>query len=533
MKKILSFLWCGLLFGGLSGGCGQNQEKTFTNSIGMEFVLIPGGKFTHSWAETTENDSGEESTTTHERVVTISKPFYLGKYEVTQEQWTAVMGMGSNHSRFKGRTNPVENVSWEDVQVFIRKLNEGEGCYKYRLPTEAEWEHAARAGSETTWFFGDDPAAFDQYAWLLENSKNTTHQEGETDDSGPTIPVGKKKPNPWGLYDIYGNVKEWVADFHGDWYKDGAVTDPTGPISGSRRVSRGGGWQTSVDARFRLDDGWLFYTEASTHFQAYHRQDYRDNDLGFRLAFTQDKDFTNSIGMEFVLIPAGTFIMGSAAHISENPTYHNESPAHKVTISKPFYLGKFEVTQEQWQAVMGDNPSEFPGQTNPVENVSWEDAQVFIQKLNEKEGGNKYRLPSEAEWEYAARAGTKTLYFWGDAPAASGQFTWFDGNSQNTTHPVGEKKPNPWGLYDIYGNVNELVQDWYNDYRTDDYSAEAKEYVTHIMLTNKGKWRENFRVFRGGSLLSTAERCRSAIRYTNERGYRNYNLGFRLAYTPW
>jgi len=228
------------------------QDKTFKNCIGMEFVLIPAGKFTSNWKA--KNEFGQD--VPQQRVVTISKPFYLGKYAVTQKQWVAVMGEGSNKSKFKGRTNPVENVSWNDAQKFIQTLNKMEGFLdrlylnnmvlnkeggnKYRLPTEAEWEHAARAGTETDWFFGnyerkDRKAlekALEQYAWY-GNSKDSTH------------PVGQKSPNPWGLYDIYGNVWEWVEDWYGE-FKAETVTDPTGPEEGSNRVYRGGSWNDGV-----------------------------------------------------------------------------------------------------------------------------------------------------------------------------------------------------------------------------------------------------------------------------------------------
>ena len=218
----------------------QAQDKTFKNSIGMEFVLIPAGMFTRKWTTKIKNDFGKKTTHEQQRVVTISKPFYLGKYAVTQEQWVVVMGEGSNKSKFKGRTNPVENVSWHDAQKFIKKLNEKEGGKKYRLPTEGEWEHAARAGTETDWFFGnyerkDRKAlekALEQYAWY-GNSKDSTH------------PVGQKSPNPWGLYDIYGNVWEWVEDWYGE-FKAETVTDPTGPEEGSNRVYRGGSWNDGV-----------------------------------------------------------------------------------------------------------------------------------------------------------------------------------------------------------------------------------------------------------------------------------------------
>jgi hypothetical protein len=158
---------------------------------------------------------------------------------------------------------------------------------------------------------------------------------------------------------------------------------------------------------------------------------------------SEPKTIRNSIGMEFVLIPAGEFRMGSTKGDSD------ERPVHAVTISTPFYLGKHEVTQAQWEEVMRNNPSRFTGDPNrPVEQVSWEDVQAFIRKLNEKEGGTKYRLPTEAEWEYAARAGSTTAYSFGDDRGQLGEYGWYWDNSDKKTHPVGQLKPNVWGLYD-------------------------------------------------------------------------------------
>jgi formylglycine-generating enzyme required for sulfatase activity len=167
--------------------------------------------------------------------------------------------------------------------------------------------------------------------------------------------------------------------------------------------------------------------------------------------------------MEFVLMPAGTFTMGSPA--SDPNAYDDEKPAHQVTISKPFYMGKYEVTQAQWKAVMGseNNPSYFKGDSLPVDHVSWRDVQEFIQKLNRREeqaSGVFCRLPTEAEWEYAARAGTTTLYSFGDDAAELDDYAWYAGNADHTSYPVGQKKPNAWGLYDMHGNVSEWCQDW-------------------------------------------------------------------------
>ncbi|HEY5868890.1 MAG TPA: SUMF1/EgtB/PvdO family nonheme iron enzyme [Candidatus Tectomicrobia bacterium] len=226
--------------------------QTQRNSLGMELVRIHPGEFMMG-AE--KGDSDEKPV----RKVTISKPFYLGKYEVTQAQWQDVMG--TNPSHFKGDPNrPVERVSWKMVQEFISKLNAREGHSRYRLPTEAEWEYAARAGSTTKYSFGDDDAQLEQYAWYNKNDKGTTH------------PVGQLQPNAWGLYDMHGNVWEWVHDWRGP-YTGGQEVDPQGPVTGNAKGYRGGGWGYGA-VRCRSTD------------RSYDSPDYIYGTHGFRLAMT-------------------------------------------------------------------------------------------------------------------------------------------------------------------------------------------------------------------------------------------------------
>ena len=238
------------------------------------------------------------------------------------------------------------------------------------------------------------------------------------------------------------------------------------------------------------------------------------------------KTVTNSIGMEFVLIPAGEFKMGSP--LWEEGRYSDEGPVHTVTIEKAYYLGKYEVSQKQWHEVMGNNPSYFEGENRPVEEVSWNDIQEFIKKLNEIEGTNKYRLPSEAEWEYAARAGTTTPYSFGNYSYASTYardvhlhvYAWYGSNIYRggETHQVGQKQPNSWGLYDMHGNVWEIVQDrYYFNYDNTPTDGSAEESGSSLK-----------RVSRGGSWSNPAKLCRSANRCGSDPDYRTSLSGFRL-----
>jgi eukaryotic-like serine/threonine-protein kinase len=204
--------------------------------------------------------------------------------------------------------------------------------------------------------------------------------------------------------------------------------------------------------------------------------------------------------LEMVYIPAGTFMMGSPD--DEIGRYDFEGTLHRVILAHGFYMGKYQVTQAQWEAVMGDNPSRFSGKpNNPVENVSWNDCQAFIEKLNQM-GQGTYRLPTEAEWEYACRAGTQTRFYWGDDPdyAQIKDYAWYDGNSGGETNEVGQKKPNAWGLYDMSGNVFEWCQDWYGSY----------DSVSQNNPT--GAKTGSTRVGRGGSWCRFARHCRSAHR---------------------
>lgn len=251
---------------------------------------------------------------------------------------------------------------------------------------------------------------------------------------------------------------------------------------------------------------WIVWNEASEPGPSYNMSTF----------LNCESDYNNSIGIKFVKIPAGSFMMGSPS--KEDGRDDDEGPVHIVTIKEPYYLGKFEVTQEQWRKVMGSNstPSHpndkfFPvnskGDYFPVNSVSWYDAQAFIRKLNQMEGTDKYRLPSEAEWEYACRAGTTTPYYCGDdLHIVNGEIITFYGcyfpSTEGELFPVGQMEPNPWGLYDMHGNVWEWCQDKHHssyDGAPSDGSAWEKE------ISSK-------RVSRGGCYRDRSWDCRSANR---------------------
>ncbi len=231
---------------------------------------------------------------------------------------------------------------------------------------------------------------------------------------------------------------------------------------------------------------------------------------------------TNTIGMKLALIPAGEFLMGSPD--SDKDARDDEKPQHRVQITRPFYLGATEVTQGQYRAVMGQSPSHFKGSDDlPVENISWTDATAFCDKLSEREkgqlGGAVYRLPTEAEWEYACRAGSTTRYSFGDDAARLAEFAWHNGNSGGKTHPVRGKGPNAWNLYDMHGNVWEWCQDW----------REEGYYGRSLGADPPAPAQAAYRVPRGGSWFDGPQRVRSAIRGRSAPDSRNFDLGFRAA----
>jgi formylglycine-generating enzyme required for sulfatase activity len=230
----------------------------------------------------------------------------------------------------------------------------------------------------------------------------------------------------------------------------------------------------------------------------------------------QDK-IVNSIGMSFALIPPGSFMMGERRGATE-ASDPDEEPQHRVALSKPFYMGVHEVTQSQWVRVMGYNPSRFRSPDNPVEQVSWNDAIRFIRKLNKLEGGDFYRLPTEAEWEYSARSGSGGFFWFGDDPKMLSQYAWQAENSQKRSHPVGQMPQNPFGLFDLCGNVSEWTMDWYGE----------RYYSKSSYIDPKGPPAGSSKTVRGCSYADPAKYCRSAYRNYLAPKDMNSHIGFRV-----
>ena len=562
----------------LSGICGCNLEegicRPYTNSIGMNFVYIKAGKFMMG---SPSDELGHQPDEIYHQV-TLTNGYYMQTTEVTQGQWKAVMGSNTACNTRCGDNCPVECVSWNDTQNFIDILNDRETGRKYRLPNEAEWEYAARAGSISPFTYGDCLSTDD--ANYNGNNPWTGCEKGTNREA--IIEVGLLRANAWGLYDMHGNVWEWCIDSYAE-YPNNSVIDPQNISSESNKVLRGGSWYSNYPNYCRSAN--RYYINANDH----------DDYSGFRLVFSadfeldsdkdnildcfdgcpndsnkiepgicgcgnletdSDKDntpdcidgcpndpnkiepgkcgcgiidaercrFTNTIGMSFVYIEPGTFIMGSP---SDEPQRDSGEIQHQVTLTKGYFMQTTEVTQGQWKAIMGNNPSynSSCGDDCPVERVSWYNAQDFIAKLNNRDTDKSYRLPTEAEWEYAARAGSTKAFAFGDCLSTNDAN--YDGNYpltgcskgtyRNTIIEVGQLRANTWGLYDMHGNVWEWCSDCYSDYPTSS--------VTDPVGPSSG----SRRVFRGGSWDCHARSCRSAARRGSGPGGTDSYVGFRLA----
>jgi formylglycine-generating enzyme required for sulfatase activity len=471
----------------------------------LELIWVGPGAFVMGSPDGEADREADEGPLTR---VTISCGYWLGKYEVTREQHAALTGSSPPAGKPGVSSQPVQNVSWADAADYCRRLTFKEQSagrlpagYEYRLPTEAEWEYAARAGTTNRFSFGDDPLyeLLGEYACFLV---------------APVAGVGSRQPSPWGFYDLYGNVAEWCYDYYGP-YPGGSVTNPFGPMAGTFRVNRGGGY----------DDSGQYCRSA---FRGFDLEQDASPSVGFRVALAPAVALGNALPIELAWIAPGTFTLGSPN--GEADRDFDEGPQTQVTLSRGFWLGKFEVTQAQYQQLMATNPSCFVGlPSQPVEEVSWDEAVEFCARLTAFESqagrlpaGYAYRLPTEAEWEYAARAGSQTRFNWGDDPGYQqlNAYAWVLTDSGFTTRAVGQKPPNAWGLYDMIGNVAEWCADWYGDYP----GGEATDPT--------GPPTGEDRVIRGGSYIDPGQYCRPAFRLIDWTADRFQNVGFRVALSP-
>jgi formylglycine-generating enzyme required for sulfatase activity len=543
-----------------------------------DFVWVGPGAFVMGTSLSEPDRQNDEV----QHTVVLTRGFWLSDHEVTQAEYQAVMGENPSFFK-GDTNRPVENVDWYQAVEYCKKLTEKDRAagritaqQEYRLPTEAEWEYAARAGT-TEQRYGE----LDLIAWWTGNSESKTHPvktkaanawrlydmignvEEWCADWRDEYPIGTAV-DPIGpeLADGSGGVRvirggSWVnqpeqarsayrvsfrpymrTDYLG--FRTALSAGPTtqfvapsitvSPRSATVRAGQTARFTVMVAGTAPLTFQWQLNGVDLAGATA---ADYTVNNAQLANAGEYRVVVSNSAGSVtstpavltmnqlagtsgFVWIEPGTFVMGSPS--SEVGRSDGEFQ-HTVTLTQGFWLSDHEVTQSEYQSVMGINPSFFKGDLNrPVETVSWEDAVRYCQRLTERERAaglitarEAYRLPTEAEWEYAARAGTREARH-GELDAIA----WWFGNSGNQTRPVKQKAPNAWGLYDMIGNVWEWCSDWYGAYPTGN--------VTDPMGASSG----SDRVDRGGGWGSGTERVRSAYRDGDDPGAR-FTLGFRPA----
>ncbi len=509
----------------------STTTTTSTMSDEITWLPVPDGAFDMGCSP------GDTSCTAHERpshTLTMSA-FEMTETEITQFQYLQIMGDNPSYND-DCLSCPVEVVDWYDAETFCNSVG---GL----LPTEAQWEYAARAGTTARYVCDDTGDCLDAVAWLNFNSGNESQ------------PVGTKMANNWGFYDMIGNVWEWVRDWYAaDYYDNSPDTDPTGPATGTAKVFRGGSFGSGAtrvshrisfvptfsgnQAGFRCVREFTTTTTTvptttttmqptttttvapttttqqptttTTVAPTTTTQQPTTTTTVAPTTTTQQTTTTTTIPPELNWLPVagGNFDMGCSS--GDTNCEPDESPNHTVSISE-FEMTETEITQTQYEAVTGENPSDHENCPDcPVERVSWNEAAAYCDDV----GGY---LPTEAQWEFAARAGTSTIYYCGDDPACLDLVAWFDDNSGADTHAVGLKNANSWGLYDMLGNVWEWTADWYG---SSYYSGSPDTDPT-------GPTTGTDRVLRGGSWYSddAALRISNRIHWPpdemfNETGFR-------------
>ena len=478
-------------------------------------VSVPAGSFSMGAPESEPESRDDERP---QRTVSVPA-FAAGAFEVTFAEWDACVAEGgcggyspdgdSPDGEDWGRgERPVIYVSWDDAQLYVEWLSRKTG-QTYRLPTEAEWEYAARAGTTTPFHTGETISP--QQA----NFDGSHGYPGGSEEGGvyrrQTVPVGSFAPNAFGLHDVHGNVWEWVQDCYGSYAN--APTDGSSSEVGSCRVLRGGSWD---------NDPGDIRSASRIRYDAGHRG-YHDGITGFRVVRTLAPEIRDcDVCPLMVSVPAGSFVMGAP---ESEPSDNNERPQRTVSVPA-FAMGAFEVTFAEWDACVaeggcdGYRPDDFGWgrRDRPVVDVAWGGAQLYVEWLSRKTG-QTYRLPTEAEWEYAARAGTTTPFHTGrtisphqanfDDRLGYPDVNGGSGLVRSQTVPVGSFAPNAFGLYDMHGNVSEHVEDCYTGYDGAPTDGSARE------ITWPGTavpWCRSGRVIRGGSWRSPPGHIRSASR---------------------
>ena len=507
---------------------------------GIELLLVPPGKFLRG---ATEEDEDAEASEKPEREVTLATPFYLGRREVTWAEWRGVMGIDPVVPQVDP-LQPAWNMNCADIERFAARTG-------LRLPTEAEWERACKAGSNEA-----RPGALEECAWYFRNSALLApgaDAEWELELARKewrcrAQPVGGKRANALGFHDMLGNVSEWCADWFGEdeYAREGApLIDPRGPAEGRDRVVRGGtydgpAWSCRASQRdyaspskrdvalglrvarnpaspavlppravdAKAIEPWGEVLEA-------HPDPKVVTDLELRAALEQSglpwrvKD--KATGIELLLVPATRYLRG-ASELDYRAEAH-EKPQHAVELSCAFYLARFEVTQAQWEGVMGSNPStKWRKPEHPVENVS-------LDMANEFGARSGLRVPTEAEWELACRAGTLGAWY-----GAFDEIAWHADNSELTTHAVGGKRANALGFHDMLGNVYEWC--------SDPYAADAYGKLGPLAKDPAGPATGRLGVVRGGSCHYDEAICRASRRGTFRPGSSLDDFGLRVARTP-
>ncbi len=520
-----------------------NKTKTITLPGGaeMEFVWCEKGTFTMG-----QND-GEWAPSKDEeprRKITLTKGFWLAKYETTQGQWKSVMG--ANPSHFTGDDNlPVEMVSWKACREFAEKAGAALGA-KMRLPTEAEWEYACRAGTRTTYYWGyqahTKKANYD--------GADSFHPERSLPSVGKTVKTGSYEPNPWGFYDMAGNVAEWCED---DWLEKPSAKNAKDPLyKGERtdiKVYRGGAWKGQKFTCRSAERSWFssanernwlgvrFVLEDMVPDAVSPSSSPQSASAAAKPVPKASSGRLKSGVERWLLLPGGAkmaMIYCEPGEYTMGRAYANDGdylePQIQIKLTKGFWLSKYETTQDQWQSVMGSNPStdEFKGGDIPVHNVSWNDVQEFVRKVESANAGCGARLPTEAEWEYACRAGATTFYPWGDSlngdkanvkgdePFGTGE----KGPYLRKLAPVGFYSANAWGFCDTIGNVGEWCLDWYES---------RGRKTPRSMVDPVGPDAGKSHVIRGGDFKDRAKDTRACSRSYGKPDAKGEQVGFRLA----